>query len=332
MNQPETINILCGTDNNYAPYCGIMLTSLFESNMDSQFEVWTLVDGELAEDNAKKWERLEQKYGHSLHLITMDNERLKDCPINKLNNGETHTYVTLPTYYRLLAAELLPESVHKVIYLDCDIAINGNIIPLWETDLTDKAIACVRDCYVLDKQTDQRLDYPKEKGYFNAGMVVLNLDYWRINKVSDRVFDFIREKADKLKYMDQDALNGALWAEKVFVPERFNFQVVYFAPYFWQDYSEDFQRTLLDECKQAVVIHYCCILKAWDFRYYGGPYYDVWEKYRKKSLWRSAHITKPLRTYAKFVFIRLMFQKKLMKQRQSIWVVNPENEVCYQYK
>lgn len=332
MNQPETINILCGTDDNYAPYYGVMLTSLFENNRYYSFDVYVLVDEDLSDYNTKRFESLGQKYGNKVMLLEVNSERLSDCPINKLNNIENHAYLNVTSYFRLLAAELLPETVHKIIYFDGDIAVKGDIKPLWDVDLTDKAIACVRDCYELDKQTKERLGYPKDMGYFNAGVSVYNLDYWREHHVSERVFEFIKKNATRLKYMDQDAVNGVLWAEKVFVPERFNFQVVFFAPYFWQDYSEDFQRTLLDECKQAVVIHYCCILKAWDFRYYGGPYYDVWEKYRKKSLWRSAHITKPLRTYAKFVFKRLMFQKKLMKQRQSIWVVNPENEVCYQYK
>lgn len=332
MKQLETINILCGTDDNYAPYYGIMLTSLFENNRDCFFFVYVFVDKSISELNIKKFKRLEQQYGHRIVLMPIDDERLAGCPINRLTHFDNHAYLNQTAYYRLFVAELLPETVRKIIYFDGDIVINGDIKPLWNVDLTGKAIACVRDCYVLDKQTDDRLGYPSEEGYFNGGMAVYNLDYWREHHVSERIFGYIKENTARLKYMDQDVVNGVLWAEKVFVPERFNFQVVYFAPYFWQDYSDVFRRTLVSECKQAVVIHYCCILKAWDFRYYGGPFYTIWENYRKVSLWRSAHITKPLHTYAKFVLKRLLFQKKLLKQRQSIWVVNPENEVCYQYK
>ena len=49
----ERINILCATDNNYAPYCGIMLTSLFESNRDCGFNVFVFVDGCLSNANQK---------------------------------------------------------------------------------------------------------------------------------------------------------------------------------------------------------------------------------------------------------------------------------------
>lgn len=323
------INILCATDNNYAPYCGVMLTSLFESNKGSRFEVWNLIDGDLSEENRQKFEELACQYKNVIHLVAMDNERLRNCPINRLNNEDTHKYITLPTYYRLLATELLPEEVHKVIYLDCDIAVNGDITPLWNVDLTDKAIACVRDCYVFDKQIDERLGYPSEAGYFNAGVAVYNLDYWRKEHVSERIFDYIKEKGSQLKFMDQDAVNGELWAEKTFVPERFNFQVVYFHPIAWQYYTQEFKQVLLDECKKAVIIHYCFVLKAWDFRYWGGPFYAVWDKYRRMSLWRNAHITRPLRTYGKFLLKRLLCPNRLRKQRRSIWVVLPENEMCF---
>ena len=49
----ETINILCATDNNYAPYCGIMLTSLFDSNRDCHFVVYIFQDGSMSEVNKK---------------------------------------------------------------------------------------------------------------------------------------------------------------------------------------------------------------------------------------------------------------------------------------
>lgn len=329
MNRVETINILCGTDNNYAPYYGIMLTSLFECNKEYAFDVYVFVSGDLSEVNRKKFKKLEQKYGDRIVLMTIDADRLKDCPVRELDDSGTCAYLNQTAYYRLLAAELLPASVKKIIYLDGDIVINGDVRPLWNVDLTDKAIACVGDCDVADKEIEKRLGYAPDKGYFNAGVAVYNLDYWRKERVSDRIFAYIKERKEQLKYMDQDAVNGVLWAEKVLLPERFNFQTPYFAPYFWIDYTEDFRRALLDECKKAVVIHYCCALKVWDFRYWGGPFYAVWNKYRKMSFWRNAHIIRPLRTYGKFLFNRLLNPNKLKKQRRSIWVVLPENEMCY---
>ena len=56
----ETINIVCATDNNYAPYCGIMLTSLFESNKDCVFSVYVLINGDFSSQNKRKYKMLEE--------------------------------------------------------------------------------------------------------------------------------------------------------------------------------------------------------------------------------------------------------------------------------
>ena len=37
-------NILCATDDNYVPYCGIMLTSLFENNKEADINVYILTE------------------------------------------------------------------------------------------------------------------------------------------------------------------------------------------------------------------------------------------------------------------------------------------------
>ena len=329
MNPNESINILCNTDDNYVAYYGIMLTSLFECNKDCRFEVYVFADDNLSVSNEKKLVDLGRKYGNKVIVIPIDETMLKDCPVSKLNNLEECSYLNLIAYYRLLAADLLPSTVHKVIYLDGDIIINGDIKPLWNVDMEGKAIAFVKDCDEIDKETERRLGYASAEGYYNAGVAVYNLDYWREQDVSNRIFSFIKEKGALLKYMDQDAVNGVLWREKVCLPARFNFQVTYFAPYFWINYSDVFRDAILKDCTRAVVIHYCCALKPWDFRYYGGPFYSIWEKYRKMSMWRYAHITSPMKTYARFMFKRLLFPNRLKKQRQSNWVVLPENELCY---
>ncbi len=321
----DTINILCATDNNYAPYCGIMLTSLFESNKDSRFDVYVFVDGDLSTRNVKKFCRIEQRYKNKVVLLAIDNELLKDCPINRLNNQGSHNHITLPTYYRLLASELLPQTIKKIIYFDCDIIINGDIKPFWETDLEGKAVACVGDCYPMDKQMDERLGYPKEFGYFNAGVVMLNLAYWRDHQISKKLFDYISEKGSLLKYMDQDVLNAVLYDKKVFVSERYNFQVLFFSPGFWKDYSTAFRQTLIEESNNAVVIHYCASVKVWNYRYYGGPFNDVWNKYRKKSLWRYCIVKKPKLKYIKFLVKRFLFPRLLENQRKGLWILTPGN-------
>ena len=323
----ERINILCATDNNYAPYCGIMLTSLFESNRDCLFDVFVFIDGCLSDINKKKFKKLEQKYACIVNIMTIDDRLLENCPINNQKNVDNHSWVSKPTYYRLLAADLLPEEVKKVLYLDCDIAVVGDIKPLWNVDLTGKAIAGVTDCD--EGKNRDRLGIPSCFTYFNAGVALYNLDYWRKNLLSDRFFEYIRKNEAELLLMDQDVVNGVLHDKMQLVPERYNFQVAFFAKGYWRIYSEAFRSTLLSENKVVTIVHYVGEIKPWDYRYYGSPYYAVWNKFRKRSLWKRNHITQPLVTYINFLVKKNLSSKALKLKRQAIWIVVPENEFCF---
>lgn len=329
MNDIEkTINILCATDDNYAPYCGIMLTSLFENNRDSHFEVYLMLDGCLSENNQKRYNQLQAKYDIGLYLITVDNRLLDDCPVNQQMDVDNHSWVSKPTYYRLLAAELLPQSVHKVLYLDCDIVIDGDIRPLWKTDMTGKAIAGVVDC---DEVTNcRRMGYDSKDGYFNAGVAIYNLDYWRKNHISDAFSAYVKDENSQFLLMDQDVVNGVLHTQKCLLPERFNFQVAFFYPQFWNCYSAEYKKTILSEVRKVVVIHYVGGLKPWDYHYYGCPFYAVWDKYRKVSFWMGSHVTQPTMSYIKFLVRKVIGKRTLKEKRRKGWVVLPENEFCYE--
>lgn len=317
MDQNEIISILCSTDNNYAPYCGIMLTSLFESNRDCHFEVYVLTDGSLSEENLKRYGRLDSKYGNEIILRTIDDSMFKGVPINE------KLHITIPTYYRLMASSVLPDEVRKCIYLDADLIVCGDIKPLWNLDLSGKAIAGVNDCN--SEKHHRRLGYPFEYGYINAGVCVFNLDYWRENQIQERAFDYIFQNIDRLPLMDQDTINGLLYDRMIMLPERYNFQTLYFFRVSWNRYTESYQKVLFDECRFAVIKHYCYKIKPWNYKGYGGPFFSDWEKYRRKSLWRDCRDIKPYFKYFKYVIKRHFFQKKFRSQHPK-WIVTPENK------
>lgn len=268
----ETINILCATDNNYAPYCGIMLTSLFESNKDCHFVVYVFEDGSMSEENVGKYQHLSKKYGNEIVLKTIDGSMVKEFPINE------NTHITVPTYFRLFAADLLPKDVHKVIYLDCDVIVVGDIKPMWDMSLDDMALAGAMDCGPSFENVSNRLGYPVSFSYVNAGVLVLNLDYWREKGLTERIFTFINEKSYSLTWMDQDALNGVLYKQKLILPARYNFSVLFFYRCYWDKYLLERRQNYFEECDNIVIIHYQGKIKPWDFRHYKGAFYYNWKK------------------------------------------------------
>lgn len=138
--------------------------------------------------------------------------------LQRFQKCSTRTYISKITYARLLLSSLFPKSVGKVLYLDADILVNGNLSPLWDIDLNGAAVAAVVD-------TDAQAHGERLKGaefhnqgdgwrnrsnadYFNAGVLLIDLEQWRQRQISEKALDYMSENPDT-PLADQDALNVA---------------------------------------------------------------------------------------------------------------------------
>lgn len=275
----ESINILCATDNNYAPFCGIMLTSLFESQINEHIRVYILVDKPLPDSAQCKFSQLKEKYGNEIHYLLIDNSFLERFPIKGMD------YWSIATYYRLYAAELLPKDVHRILYLDCDIIVAGDLRPLFQMNMTDKSAACISDIFEYWGEFQKRLLYPVEAGYFNAGVLLINVDYWRENHIGQKCLDFLEHHYDLVEANDQDVLNAVLWDTKLRLPVTYNFQVQFLKGYFFDKAVPELQTEIQQTKDKPVIIHYAVPVKPWDMLYYRMPYKRIWKKYKRKSYW-----------------------------------------------
>lgn len=317
----EVINILCATDNRYAPYCGIMLTSLLENNKHNMIDIYILGGNDISQENVEKFKHLESIYNAHVDVITIDDNLLSTCPVNKDTN------ITLATYYRLLAPQILPDSVHKLIYLDCDMIVAGDISPIWDTNLDGKAIAGVVDCEAYNESIYQRLgDYTLKRDYYNAGMTVYNMDYWIENNIAEEAFKYIEQNSKKLYWMDQDVLNVLLVDEKELLPIQFNFQTLFYLPRNWSAYNVEYRDAILKAGETPIIIHYNGPGKPWHFRYYGSPYYQEWEKYKKVSQWSKICSIRPINKYIKYLIKRYVTPAFYKEQIANAWHIDDRNK------
>lgn len=208
------MNIVCATDDNFVQHCCIMLVSLLENN--DSVNIYILTEG-LTTENENIIRDEVARYDSSLTFCKVDATIVEKFPMPKL---EGLSHISRATYYRLLIADILPSEIEKAVYLDCDMIINGNLKPLWETNIDGYAIAAVPQIgYGFEAL---RLGYPIEYGYFNAGMNVINLNYWRSNKIGEKLINYISENFNKIKFHDQDALNGLLHDKTLHVLPQWN--------------------------------------------------------------------------------------------------------------
>jgi lipopolysaccharide biosynthesis glycosyltransferase len=192
-------------------------------------------------------------------------------------------------YYRLFLSALLPEKVDKVLYFDGDIIVRHSLTELWNTDVSGHALAAVPDMRegVIDRYN--RLKYSPSWGYFNSGMLLINLKYWREHHALERFLDCIQKHHAQLVYHDQDVLNYVFHEQKIMLPIKFNFQ----HGHLWKEPLYDYwkyEQQVLEARKDPVIIHYTGGKPWTKYIKYHNPYSSSFYKYQNLSKWRGIKV------------------------------------------
>lgn len=138
-------------------------------------------------------------------------------------------HISVETYYRFIIQEALP-FYSKILYLDCDLVVNGDIAELYDTDLGGAAIAAVRDIDFLGnlnmkngerkEYVDRVLHMDKPYGYFQAGVLIMNLDRMREIHTVHEWLEIASDPA--FIYNDQDILNKECEGEVHYLDYEWN--------------------------------------------------------------------------------------------------------------
>ena len=278
------MHILCSTDSNYIMPTGVMIRSICDNNSNENIVFHIIVDSTVLDVQKKQ-----------LHDVVKDDPSktvVFYCFQNNLLNtfpriGEVKgNYLTKAAYYRLFATEILPNNIDKIIYLDSDIIVDKSIKDLWNMDISNYAIGAVTD--MSEKRHDyNRLGYDSDLGYFNSGVLYINLKYWRENKVVEKFGDIILNHNDKIKLHDQDILNIVFCKNKLYVPLKYNVQNGFlFKPEYQQLDYEKYKKEIDIAIANATIIHYTHDIKPWH-KDCTNPMRQKWYKYSKKTIWKK---------------------------------------------
>lgn len=229
---------LCFNDA-YVPYAAVTIRSIRDNVIPTdELHIHVLSDY-LTESNRTRLEN----YGADVHIVE-DKEVLQG-----IDTREWPIY----TLYRLFLPEIIDAEVHRVLYLDCDVIVNGNLDALFALDLSGKAVAGCIDPNAYSDEVFQRLEYDKEKSYICAGVLLMNLDFWRATGLSRRVIDYMRCNPEKIAYLEQDALNVLCQDCKIVLPSCYGVLVPFF-------FFEPFMKEHIDEIEELmdapVIIHF----------------------------------------------------------------------------
>lgn len=276
------MNIALCTDERFSYPCGVCVTSILENNKDEECNIYILTDY-VTEKTTSKFKELCMKYGQKIEVITIEQKLFEELRASEV--------FPKSIYYRFLLPDLIKED--KVLYLDCDIIVTENIRALWNTDITGYACAAVEDQCGDDITIHNRIGLYKE--YFNSGVLLMNLEYWRNNKISKRLIDFIYENPETCHFPDQDAMNIVLNGKVLFIDYKYNYQELFYWDKSLLQLHKDKWHKLkyTNEDKLPTIIHYSTSFKPW-YKGCRHPLKDIFIKYKEMSPWKGHRICSKL--------------------------------------
>ena len=244
------MNFALSLNDKYVMPCLALSTSIFENNRKNDCRIYLLTDG-LKEENISKFDRLASIYKQQIIIKKVPKELYDNLPFIKR--------YTFATYNRFMIADLIEDS--KVIYLDGDIIVRHDLSDLWNTPIDGYASGVVED-----QRGDDIFIHNLNKvatPYFNAGVQLINLDYWRENNIGQKMAEYMKEHPDNCPYADQDPANKILSGKVKYLDFKYNFMEDWFYPTDqWQIHFSKWDRILADR-EDPYIVHYCRGLKPW---------------------------------------------------------------------
>ena len=126
------MDLLVTLDQNYLGPLRVLLGSLFLNDPGEEFHIYMIEEG-LTGAQVEELSQLCRAHHSQLHPLEVPDGLFTDAPVVR--------YYSRAMYYRLLAAELLPRELDRVLYLDPDILVIRPVRPLYETQLGDSLLA-----------------------------------------------------------------------------------------------------------------------------------------------------------------------------------------------
>ncbi len=280
------MEVLFCFDSKYEQHFGASVTSLLVNNPGRVRSVHIMID-EVSKQLKQKLDRISQDYEVEVYIHKVDIEQLSDLKIT--------AHASAANYLRLLASDMLPKTLAKVLYLDSDLIVNAPIDELFNTDITNYPLAACGDKVITTKQRLQL----QGNYYFNSGVILMNLDYWRREKLGLKAIDFIRSNPDMIILWDQDALNKIVDGNFINLNRKWNSLV--------DLYANQSQVT-----PDSIIIHFVGSLKPWH-SWCLDSQKEIYWSYLKKSLWANSIPTFPKNLKQTLSAIRYLFNRFRMK-------------------
>jgi lipopolysaccharide biosynthesis glycosyltransferase len=210
----DVIDIAFGIDGNYVPHLAAVIQSIMRHAPAARFR-FIVLHPDVPQERQKLLES--SAPGASFVWTKVRDE---DLPAFT-QRGHFNRAIML----RLSLETVAPADCMRVIYLDTDVIVAGDIREVWETDLEGAPVAAVADAYQDMAEFAGRWTLPEnDLGYFNSGLLLIDLNQVRQGELFSETMRIIVEHDKALRFPDQCALNIVFWGHWKPLPLKWNVQ------------------------------------------------------------------------------------------------------------
>lgn len=279
------MKVMYTCDNNYVWLMGISTISLFENNKEVDDLKVYLLGENISEDNKNELKKIGEEYGREVEVI--------DVP--KLNIPPSLVSARWPfsAFTRLFSGVILPADVERILYLDCDTIITGDISELVNLEFNGNIVMGVKDC--ISGTYKQNVGLDKNSPYINAGVILFDMDALRKVEINEKIEAYMKKYEKLINYADQDILNGMFKGKIGELNPKFDVMTIDIVHTYEEIqklrrptnfYSKD---ELESAVKNPVLIHYTTnmlVVRPW-FSNTDHPFADEFRKYMRMSAWKD---------------------------------------------
>ncbi len=271
----DRIQLLCALDANYLPQLRVLLTSIRLNNPGETFGLYLMHSG-LPERELEGLERWCGEAGWEFHSVPVDAALFDGAPVTAQYPREM--------YYRLLAGQMLPDGLSRVLYLDPDILVINPLRELWETDMQGNMFAAAAHTGKTELANNvNRIRLGTDHDYYNSGVLLIDLERCRREVVPSELFAYVREHRRELVMPDQDLLN-AVYGDSILPLDDalWNYDARNFNNYMLRSAGEQDMDWVMEN---TAILHFCGKAKPWkpNYIYRFGVLYRHYERLAERA-------------------------------------------------
>ncbi len=289
----RALNILLVFNSSYYMGASVLLYSIIKNN-PCNIKVYVFYS-DLTEDEIRRFTDIAAESGRAEVIFIKITETYFDqAPLHL-------KWITKETYYRLMAQEKLPLEVKRFLYLDIDMIVTGSLEEFYNTEFGDALlVACsMAKPDEVDTKRLEQLTLPKDTIYFNAGVLLYNLEKQREEIDVKILYEYPILFYKQLKFQDQDVLNAVFYGRVKYADYR---------AYNMPDYLVIKRSDVKQVYESCRIFHYNGNGKPWGEIYWGRMAELFWSYAREipeyaplyKACRRKQRIYKLKRKWKKF--------------------------------